>query len=415
MPSVHWPRGGSNSERIYNCPRSVLVAAMYPEDRSSEAAIDGTHSHTLLETCLTEQVWEASSFVGRTLSDHDGEFVVDAERAARVQQALDYVSMRLGELVDAGHVPILKVEEFVDAGAKHGVDRWGGSADVTIDWGEGIEIIDYKDGGRPVSPQSKQLVTYIEGSRDDYHQHLMATIVQPKVYDTPQSFLYTKGTFEEALAPLVDAMRASMGDDPPVKAGEHCTYCPGARMGRCEEWSRAGQEAINAMVLNPSPPGVQSAPVQPLTLPGVGEHTSDETLAAILDAEPVVTSIIKEAKEEALRRLGAGIEVPGYAVERPAGRRQYVPDAEAKLKKLRLKQEVIYEKKLKTPRQLIDSPAFKSLPDEKKDKVLELIVQPEGAPKLTRVSSITHSKPDHKNLFAQVVNPKPLNFFEEEN
>ena len=77
------------------CPASVREEAKYPERPSGPAAIDGTHSHTLLEHCINAGE-NATKSIGRTFKDDDGEFKVDADRAERVQFALDYVSGCVG-------------------------------------------------------------------------------------------------------------------------------------------------------------------------------------------------------------------------------------------------------------------------------------------------------------------------------
>ncbi len=50
----HWAKGPSSAERRGKCLGSVLEAAKYPAKPSGKYAIDGTHSHTLLEKSLTE-------------------------------------------------------------------------------------------------------------------------------------------------------------------------------------------------------------------------------------------------------------------------------------------------------------------------------------------------------------------------
>lgn len=79
------------------CPASVRESAKYPNKPSGPAAIDGTHTHTLLEHCLL-QVHDAAHYIGMVLKDHEGEFMVDAERAERVQLALDYIDKRYTEM-----------------------------------------------------------------------------------------------------------------------------------------------------------------------------------------------------------------------------------------------------------------------------------------------------------------------------
>ena len=104
------------------CPASVREEAKYPERPSGPAAIDGTHSHSLLEWCIGEKC-SAYDMVGKTMNDHDGSFVVDAERAERVQFALDYISGCVGEVIS---------ERRVHPDALVGRNDMSGTVDVQV-------------------------------------------------------------------------------------------------------------------------------------------------------------------------------------------------------------------------------------------------------------------------------------------
>ena len=147
MTTTHKKLSMSGAPRWGACPGSIRECARYPEEPSGTAAIDGTHTHTVLETCLTKQVSPAE-LVGQTLSDHEGEFVVDKDRAERVQFALDYINARQ---IDLGF-PELHSEMKVDLTRLYGRDDVGGTADVVLIGDDVVEIIDYKDGMGPVDP-----------------------------------------------------------------------------------------------------------------------------------------------------------------------------------------------------------------------------------------------------------------------
>ena len=84
--STHANLSPSKRHRWALCPGSIREEAKFPDERTSEAAIDGTHSHTLLEHCLSEGV-EPESMVGQALSDDDGVFTVDDEYGNEVFRA----------------------------------------------------------------------------------------------------------------------------------------------------------------------------------------------------------------------------------------------------------------------------------------------------------------------------------------
>ena len=130
--SDHAKLSPSARHRWGRCPGSVRMEAQYPEGgTASAAAVDGTHSHTLLEYCVKRLITgldgKAEAFVGVTLKDDDGEFTVDAARAERVEFAMEYIRSRaflLGATV--------KAEEQVDPKYLIGRDDLSGTVDVQL-------------------------------------------------------------------------------------------------------------------------------------------------------------------------------------------------------------------------------------------------------------------------------------------
>lgn len=402
---VHWARGGSNSDRIVSCPGCVNMAAQYPAEPSGAAAVDGTHTHTLLEESLKYNLHDANLLKGKELTDHEGSFVVDGTRADRVNQALGYV-MRKHRAFPGVQV---MSERFLDAGVRWGIPEWGGSADVVLhDDRELLEIIDYKDGGRPVKPDSYQMVTYAVGAQN-LLPHLakvpvLATIVQPKVYSEPYTHVYSPEAFLNKVETLRVAMVQSMDPDAPRKPGAHCKWCPGAKMGRCPEYNRSGTKAIRDMFAGvpkpatPPTPAEAPTPVQrevpqtvdvtekrevgpykqtiPFQLPEIDGAATNEQLAQILDAEPMIMGLLKEAKAEALKRAESGQKIPGHKLVRAKTRRTLVDDAREKLERMRLKKDLYLDTKLKTATQLLS--ATKHLPETRRKKIEALVIKPEG-------------------------------------
>ncbi len=92
--SAHAQLSPSKRHRWALCPGSIREEAKYPDERSSPAAIDGTHTHTLLEHCIKAGLADPTPMVGVKMKDDDGEFVIDADRAARVKLAIEYIRER---------------------------------------------------------------------------------------------------------------------------------------------------------------------------------------------------------------------------------------------------------------------------------------------------------------------------------
>ena len=78
--TTHAQLSPSKAHRWTQCPGSIREESKFP-DTSGAAAVDGTHSHTLLERALTDDK-DPTTYVGQVLTDHEGEFTVDRERAA---------------------------------------------------------------------------------------------------------------------------------------------------------------------------------------------------------------------------------------------------------------------------------------------------------------------------------------------
>jgi len=142
------------------CPGSIREEAKYP-DVTGQAAVDGTHSHTLLEQAILTNT-DPVQFIGRTLADHEGEFIVDKERAARVGVAYSHILHRVKELGKA----VVKAEGKVNPALLLPTVRedLGGTVDVQIHAGTHVDVIDYKDGMGIVSAKdNKQLELYALG------------------------------------------------------------------------------------------------------------------------------------------------------------------------------------------------------------------------------------------------------------
>jgi hypothetical protein len=94
----------SNAHRWLECPGSVRLCEGI-ESKGSYAAIEGTHTHTLLEMCIKSNN-DPKNMIGVTLFDHEGFFVVDIDRSDRVRVALDYIRSRPGVVTSERKVDI---------------------------------------------------------------------------------------------------------------------------------------------------------------------------------------------------------------------------------------------------------------------------------------------------------------------
>ena len=338
------------------CPASVKANLKYESDEgsSSAAAIDGTHSHTLLEYCVKHKdgLSDAKQFIGMILGDHEGQFAVCAERATRVQLAIDYIRSQLADGVE------VIAERQVNPAALTGRNDMTGTVDIQLRSQSKLVILDYKDGMQPVDARDNpQMEQYAFGVLAEYMQHAIPWppvielgIIQPKL--TTKGMLavsthsYTLDEFVKKLPALIDEAEATDAPNAPFVAGEkQCQWCP--NKGNCSEASsyvlkKAGIkfEAV------PIPNQAANADVNSLT---------DQQLREMVESAPMLRKMLESAEEEALRRISTGHPVEGLKIVRGVGRRAWSKeesDIADKLKRMAVPKSEIWQTKLISPAQV---------------------------------------------------------------
>lgn len=345
-----------SNHRWVHCPGSIREEAVYP-DSSGDAAVDGTGSHLLLE--IAGRTGRAEEWLDRTIGegheDREQGWWVKQDRCDRVQMALDYIARRRTEMT------IHSIEYEVSSDPGHyvcGRTDWKGTVDIVI---RGvapcgtkiIEVIDYKDGRMFVSEKDNpQLIAYAAGRlgpfmADEYL--IRMTIIQPKT-NVPVRYqdMSSPLLWEKAKKLAVAAART---DDPnaPLVAGDWCTWCKHGRAGACTAKSEIAMEGVSLMTSadgnSSMVEAIQSGQITPAGMPG-------EQIAAIMDASKAIKKMIEQVEEEAMKRLEAGEDVPGYAIGTGNGKRVWNNEEEVvekKLKGFRLKKGDIYPAKMISP------------------------------------------------------------------
>lgn len=354
MPLEHAPRGPSSRHRRVGCPGSVREEAKYPADESSESAIDGTRTHHLLEICL-QNGWPPEQFVEKSMTcPKTGEFVVKADRAARVRLAIDYIAARMTALVARGGTPQLFSERRVDpAGLTGRGDMWG-TVDVSI-WDNAlqfVELADYKDGvGEVVAENNPQLIQYAIAELADRDARGLVTagftltIIQPKMKlkgKEPISSWSISAVDLRAMLPKIIAEEAAC-DDPnaPLIPGDHCKFC---RAKGCTTRSNyaAGSAGMSLATLE------ESAARDPSVM-------GDDELAKIMLAAPMLRSMLEAVEKEVFRRVESGQHrLPFKLVAGRASTRWALSDSEIedKLRKAGVPKDSVYKRTILTPKQI---------------------------------------------------------------
>ena len=355
--STHANLSPSKRHRWALCPGSIREEAKYPDDNSGPAAIDGTHSHTLLEHCIKNGLPDPLDQVGEKFADHEGEFVVDKDRAHRVKLAINYI-------VERSVGGILKVvsEQKVDPEHLLGRKDLSGTVDCQIIGDDWIEIIDYKDGMGVVSAEGNmQLEQYAYGVLAGYKlpinvpypiSRVIMTIIQPKLalkgmpiitsHEVKVSDLLSNlGTI------VLQAAATDQPDAPLVPGDSQCKFCKAK--GSCAALASNVMKEVGIMF---QPTVTQSLDVAQQSADKDPSTMDDAQIRQIMEAAPLMRQLLEGVEKEALRRLEAGQSIPGLKLVNGRGSRAWaLPEEQMaeKLVKMGIPKGAIYETKLVTP------------------------------------------------------------------
>ena len=331
------------------CPGSVREERAYPEQPSGPSAIDGTHTHTLLEHCIKAGCADPTTMVGVKMKDHDGEFIIDADRAARVRIATKYIARR-------GENAVVAAEMRVDPQWLTSRTDLAGTVDVQIHhlgerW---LEIIDYKDGMNDAWDSALlQMEQYAVGVLSQFQatdpdqypfDKVVLTVIQPKlalkggaaIRSVEYSIARVLGEVVEAI--VAQAAATDAPDAPLVPGEQQCRYC--AHRGACSALATQALQVVDRVDLS-----VSAADKDPTTM-------TDDQIVQIMEAAPLMRQLLDGVEKEAERRLKAGINMPGLKMVNGKGTRSWKLSEEEmaeKLVKLGIPKTAIYETKLVSP------------------------------------------------------------------
>jgi hypothetical protein len=360
----------SKRSRWALCPGSIREEAKYPDEGSGPAAIDGTHSHTLLEHCVNLALSDPTKEIGQTFADHDGEFVIDKDRAERVKVAIDYIKSRVTVLDGAAYV---LSESKVDPAFLLGRNDLSGTVDVQIvqiGWTEGagvvegstLELIDYKDGMGIVSAKGNlQLEQYAYGVLAGYKlpvndaypfNTVRMTIIQPKLAMRGMNAISSHDvSVADLLANMGTIVKQAAATDQPdaplVPGDSQCKFC--RAKGSCAALASNVMKEVGIMfqpvVSNTLDIAQQSADREPSTM-------DDAQIAQIMEAAPLMRQLLEGVEKEALRRLKAGQSIAGLKLVNGRGSRTWSLTEEEiaiRLIKMGVPKGNVYETKLVSP------------------------------------------------------------------
>lgn len=343
------------------------------EDTPSKYADEGTAAHTVATWCF-EQHLDAAAFTGRYVPVRPGVTVeADDGMADYVQEYVDSIRQYAGEL--AGE-PFkfeheLSVEQDVPIDHITGEEGATGRADAWIltSDGEELQVHDLKYGrGEPVGAEGNlQLMLYGLGAlrvvRLLGHEPKRVRLVIHQVrLRAPDEAVMTVAELEEAGASLATAAAESrhafehrvqwMGN--PDREGAYLTpTTDGCRWCRAKATCSALRNAVTKTVFSRAPATPEEFDnLDTDRLPFDQESATAEWLAVCMDKADLVEMWGKAVRAEVERRLLAGDAVPRYKLvegRQPPRRWVNADVAEEVLKKMRLRADEMYTKKVISP------------------------------------------------------------------
>lgn len=354
LEETHARLSPSKAHRWMLCPGSIREEAKYPET-NGQAAIDGTHSHTLLEECVNRRMADPLTMIGQTYTDHEGTFTVDKDRASRVKIAIDYLHQRV---IENGWNCQVISETKVNPDHFIGRRDLAGTVDIQLIAKDVLEIIDYKDGMTPVSAENNhQLILYAVGALAAFKRAYNApypfekvrlTIIQPKLAFKRLPAISSHETTVNALLKNLNqyilAAKATDNPDAPLVPGEsQCRFC--RAKGGCAAVTTHLMETVG--MFKTIDIAQQAADKNPTEL-------SNDQIREIVEAAPLLRQLLEAVEGEAMRRFESGISIEGLKAVVGRGSRSWAfkeDEMAEKLIKMGIPKGSIYVTKLVTPAQ----------------------------------------------------------------
>lgn len=410
----------SSAHRWSSCTASIDAQEGLP-NTSSEASRRGTACHLLLEEMLLDQNIDAQNYAGRWLVfepavprwAHDGDVggsehpvvVIDQEIIDIAVTAVNYVRERVA-LTGAE----MLVEKAVPIGQFTGEAGATGRTDVTLIYGTTVESVDLKGGrsrvdaydvlvpattdmitGKPVPEQVRanlQMACYALGTIEELGllydiRDVVMTIVQPAIGHL-STYSCSIDELREVEAFLREKAEETRTNPQYVPSQESCHFCRAS--GNCA--------AQTEMVVTAALDGFGDAEPSVRT-------PADIDLGEAYRLVPLVSTWLKAVGERMYAALSSGQRIAradGLAYKLVAGKKGArawtdAAEAEATLKKMRLKREQMYteslisptmaEKLAKVPKaKKGETPPPAALGPTQWNKLQTLITQDEGKPSI---------------------------------
>lgn len=370
----------SNAYRWMRCPGSAaLIEQLDAPDYQSYEAAEGTAAHELAAWALEQdcacrdRLGDVIEVEGREHDEEPFRIEVSEEMVGHVQAYANHVMARAEQAMRLKVEVRLALDYVIHEGRT-------GTADVLMaDDPDTLRVIDLKYGrGIEVDAEdNEQLMIYALGALDYWEfldfQEVVVEIYQPRLDANPTVTL-SREELEafrtKAREKADEALNASSPEHLVADAEGQCKFCPAARVGRCPALDKLTHDVVFDDLT-----GDGDVNLAPLSI---------EALAERRKWVDTVKLWLKGVTDGVHQALEAGHTVPGWTLDRGrAGNRKWanLEDAEAELKRFRLKKDEMYDFKLISPTQ-----AEKILSPKRYEKLVDqnLVTRDQGSLKVVR-------------------------------
>ena len=305
--TAHARLSASSAHRWLACPPSVRYAS---DGKTSIHAATGTFAHSIAARCLEQDAPASDFFLKRETVD-GFEVECDLEMVAAVQDYLDDIADDL----KPGDQTFVEVR-LVDALSRIDPDL-GGTADHARYRPETKHLLvrDFKYGSGVYvdADDNAQMKLYALGvmlAIEKNVKDVTLRIIQPRFEGAKpvRDWHFKASDILDFVADVKDAANASRTEGATYKAGDHCKFCPGARV--CPELEKRSHAIIGAEF--------DFMEQKVTTLPTYEPRRLADALTSI----PPIKERIKAIEEFAYTEATAGKTIPGFKlVEKRATRK----------------------------------------------------------------------------------------------
>jgi len=321
------PLRASKSTRWVNCTGSAEKNLTDgANEKPSALAIDGTHTHSLIERCHIFGV-PPETYSLQRLEDKEGDFLVDQERIDRANVMLKVIK----DYTDFGYKFGVEQKISVDFGVYEGEGSVvTGTADaVGVDALGNYVIIDYKDGRTDVPVvDNMQLLIYALGYYSNFTRDTVVTliIVQPRSPEKIKSIVLTLDDIMEKQKVVQRAVfNINHNQDITLEVGDWCKWCPSK--GNCSEFAGKALEPMKTDTDNVLTDAITMTNEDPSDM-------SDKELVDFFKSSPLLSEFIKAAEKELFHRASVR-DVEGVKLVKGRKFRKWVNNGEGVLKSLK--------------------------------------------------------------------------------